>query len=194
MMKKLLVPLFLVVLWCPLTRADELFFAEAEVDAGPQVSRITVTIVNNAHQELTLHTGSRGGPGQHDDRVSKKILGTPVTALPEFTFRSSNHWTTVHAPAFGSGMTRHTMRPYIFIIPPKSRRVYYSFQVPSLHIQGKFFKGRIVFPEANEVRPHFSRGTKELVVGIIKCSEKQPEEKSPEPSPADDDLKAAPEE
>jgi len=60
------------------SRADELFFAEAEVQAGPEVSRITVTIVNNADQPLELQTGSRGGPGQHDDRVPKRILGTPV--------------------------------------------------------------------------------------------------------------------
>lgn len=163
--------LILSLFWCFSARADELFYAEAEVERGEEISRISIFIINNADLALEIYTDSFGGPGCYDDRVTK-CIGTGVYALPELTFEKENGWVTVRAPYLGGGQTRRDMKPDVFVVPPKTRKQYYSFLVPTLHMQGRFNAGKIVFPDANEVRPHWSRGTKELVIGITDLLEK----------------------
>ena len=172
--------------FCGLARANEGLYAEVEVERGPDVSRLTVYIINKLSKPLELHTGSEGGAGQYDDRVTGRFSGTPVVALPEVTFRQGNpshHWVTSRAPSFGSGMTRRDMDPYVFVVQPDDRKRYYSFQVPTSHIEGKFISGKIVFPEANQfLLPKTRRVAKELTVVITGCIETKPGQKNSEPS------------
>jgi hypothetical protein len=171
---------FIAILSLPLfvtasgSASEPPLFAELEIERGSQLSRVTLYIVNNTENELEVRTGSAGGPGQYDDRVSDHIVGTPVTAVPELTFATDRHWITFSAPSFGSGITRRSMRPYVLRIPAQTRFRYYTFRVPTAYLAGKLYHGHITFPWAKQPMKHQGGEPEQLTIPVIRvASEKQ---------------------
>ena len=127
---------------------------ETELQRGEQVSRIVVYIRNNGDEPFTFATGARGqthGPVRSgtaftiDDgfRIapveSKEVRshGSAPTVLPQLTFGYGGGTITITAPSLGGPAFRR-MDPSFFVVPPKERRQYCSFAVPTIHVSGKF--------------------------------------------------------
>ena len=149
-------------------------YAEAEIVLGKKVSRISVYIINQSdHINLVFHTGSYGGPGINTDKkMHDDFIGSGITAVPELTFRVSKSLITAFtftAPIYSSNITHRSMRPVSFVVKSRERKLYYSFTVPNSYITGKFDKGNIHVPWANETRKNINRLKDDLNIPIMKA-------------------------
>ena len=135
---------------------------EAELERGEIVSRLVLFIRNDSDAPFTFENGSRGGAGSLDDgfrfnsdkserqlRDLKKrwTIGTAPTVVPEFVFKFGDAGVVnLQAPTF-SGPTRRAMRPHQFTIPPRSRKLYSSFAIPTRIVSGNLVDAKLELPD-----------------------------------------------
>jgi hypothetical protein len=150
-----------------------LFYAEVDIVEGKSLSRLYVFLVNESNTLIEVLTGSSGGAGCFDDRQDEGV-GTGIRAIPELLFARSqnqnNFFIRIAPPHLIQGITLRSMQPSFLQIQPKSWIDYYSFDVPSRHIQHDFIQGQIRFESGYKFEGSEKAFLSERIVPILKVN------------------------
>jgi len=190
-MRQKIIILAALLVWHSASAQERGLFGEVEIERGPEVSRLSVFVVNTNWfaQDAFQFEIARGGPGIHDDFPDKfqtpavALPGGDAKAIPHLGFLMTNGLRiALEPPRFYSGYGDHAPRSQYVTVSNNSRVLCYSFETPTKYL-GTFSGGSIAITNAFRVDQHGKRvpveaGDLRITRASIKQEQKTPNQAS----------------